>query len=135
MSHDQLQRLLLISMVVGLPPIALSYGLVPDVSLPFLFGIDAADVNSRNIFRAVMGLYLAMVGLWAAGAARPAMRRPAMWSLTVFTSGVGLGRLLSVLIDGVPHPLLMVYMGLEFALAAAGWWLIKTSPIAQDPQR
>ncbi len=40
-STSQLQRIFLLIASVGLTPIALSYGLMPQTSLPWLFGIDA----------------------------------------------------------------------------------------------
>ncbi len=125
MTVDHMQRVFLLVMSVGLVPVALSYGVAPEYSLERLFGIQAEDVNTRNIFRSIMGLYIAMTALWTAGAFRRSLRLPALWSLTVFTLGIGLGRLLSLLVDGAPHPLLTVYMILEFALAATGWLLIR----------
>lgn len=125
MTIDKMQRVLLLLMSVGLVPIALSYGVAPASTLGWLFGIEAADINTRNIFRSIMGLYIAMTILWTAGAFRRSLRLPALWSLTVFTLGIGLGRLLSLLVDGVPHPLLTIYMLLEFAVAATSWQLIR----------
>jgi len=90
-----------------------------------MFGIDASDVNTRHIFRSIMGLYFAMVILWIMGAIHAPMRLPALWSLVAFTGGIGLGRLLSLMLDGWPHFLLVVYMLLEFMVATTGWLLIK----------
>ncbi|QIE43267.1 DUF4345 domain-containing protein (plasmid) [Rhodobacteraceae bacterium SC52] len=109
---------------VGLTPIALSYGLFPGASLSWLFGIDAGDVNTRHIFRAIMGLYLAMVVFWVIGAVRTDLRVAALWSLVVFMIGLALGRMLSLTVDGWPHPLLVVYMILEFGFAFVGWKLL-----------
>ncbi|MEL7261192.1 MAG: DUF4345 domain-containing protein [Pseudomonadota bacterium] len=124
MTVDQMQRGLLLVMAVGLTPIALSYGTAPQASLPWLYGIDADSISTRHVFRAVMGLYLAMICLWVAGAVRPAMRLPALWSLLVFTFGLALGRGLSLLLDGWPGPLLFIYLPAEVALAASAAWLI-----------
>lgn len=123
-STTVLQRIFLLVTAVGLAPIALSYGLVPETSLPWLFGIEVSAINLRHIFRAIMGLYLAFVVFWIVGAFSSSLRTPAMWSLVVFMIGLGLGRLVSLLIDGWPHPLLVVYTVLEFVFAAAGWMLL-----------
>lgn len=64
MTHTQ--KFLLLA-AAGLTPIALSYGLMPNLSLPFLFDIDASATNVSHIFRAVMGLYLALVIYWLMG--------------------------------------------------------------------
>lgn len=122
-----MQRGLLLAMAVGLTPIALSYGAAPRASLPWLFGIDAADVPTRHIFRAIMGLYFALIVFWLAGAMRPVLRVPALWSLFVFTLGLALGRGLSLLLDGWPGPLLFIYLPAEVAVAATSAWLISRS--------
>ena len=74
----------LVFTALGLTPIALSYGLAPGVSLPFLFDLDASETNARHIFRAIMGLYLALVVFWMVGARQAHLRVPALWSLVVF---------------------------------------------------
>jgi len=119
-----LQKLLLSVMAVSLPAIGLFYGAAPDVSLTWMFGFDASDLNLRHIFRAMMGLYFAMVALWIAGVMQPNLRLPALWSMVAFTGGIGSGRLLSLLLDGMPHPLLIIWMVLEFAIAATAYLLI-----------
>jgi hypothetical protein len=119
------QSIFLIVTAVGLTPIALSYGLVPDVSLKMLFGIDASDTNTRHIFRAVMGLYLALVIFWVVGARKEALRVPALWSLVVFMFGLAAGRAVSLVVDGFPHPLLFVYLVLEVLFGVAGLWLLR----------
>jgi len=62
------RKLFLIVAAIGLTPIALSYGAVPSTSLPYLFGFGVESLNLTHIFRAVMGLYLALVAFWVAGA-------------------------------------------------------------------
>jgi hypothetical protein len=62
------QSVFLLVTAAGPTPIALSYGLVPEKSLSVLFDIDADTTNIRHIFRAVMGLYLALIVFWVAGA-------------------------------------------------------------------
>lgn len=124
MTSDQLQKAFLGVAALGLTPIALGYGAAPGASLPWLFGIDASAVNLRHIFRAVMGLYLALVVFWVLGAMREDLRIPALWSLIVFMGGLALGRALSLILDGMPHPLLVVYMLLEFGFCYVGWKLL-----------
>ena len=121
---DQKQSLFLILAALGLTPIALGYGAAPQVVLPWMFGIDASAVNVRHIFRAVMGLYLALAAFWVFGARSPELRIPALWSLTIFMGGLALGRALSLVVDGMPHPLLVVYMFLEIGFCFVGWKLL-----------
>ncbi|MGI9289868.1 MAG: DUF4345 domain-containing protein [Gammaproteobacteria bacterium] len=115
----------LLAAAAGLTPIALSYGLMPEVSLDFLFQLSVTDVNAVHIFRAVMGLYLALACFWIYGAINTELTRPALHSLVVFMFGLALGRVLSILIDGVPAALLVVYLLLELGFGAVGVLLLK----------
>ena len=74
MSIDRAQRCFLLAMGLGLVPVALSYGVMPERSLPWLYGIHDPDLPTRHVFRAVMGLYLGMICFWLAGALRPTLR-------------------------------------------------------------
>ena len=121
----KVQSLFLLVASVGLLPIALSYGLVPTQSLSFLFGIDAAPTNVSHIFRAVMGLYLALLLFWILGAFRDKYQIPALYSLTVFMLGLAGGRVFSLLVDGMPHWLLVVYLFLEIGFGVVGITMIR----------
>jgi len=109
-------RAFLIFCAVGLVPIALGYGAKPSVSLDALFGITVDTVNLTHIMRAVMGLYLGMVIFWLWGAFRPSLTGPALAGCAVFMLGLAAGRILSFLVDGMPHWLLVVYAVLEIVL-------------------
>ncbi|MFA0251714.1 DUF4345 domain-containing protein [Vibrio sp. 10N.261.45.A4] len=111
------QSIFLFVAVLGLTPIALSYGYAPVVSLDYLFGIDASPINVTHIFRAVMGLYLALALFWIVGALLKKYRLP---SLVVFMLGLAAGRVISLLIDGMPHWLLVVYLLLELGFGLVG---------------
>ena len=120
-----LNKAFLLFAALGLTPIALSYGAVPDASLRWLFDIDASSVNASHIFRAVMGLYLALVLFWIIAAFRAPLQVPALWSLMVFMLGLAAGRLLSLVLDGFPHPLLLVYLLLEVTMGVLALLLLR----------
>ena len=120
-------RIFLLFCSVGLVPIALGYGAVPSSSLSFLFGIPVDTVNLTHILRAVMGLYLAMVVLWVWGAFSKVLERPALVSCAVFMLGLAAGRILSFILDGFPHWLLVVYAALEIVLGLAAIHLFRAS--------
>lgn len=120
----RVQSLFLVLTAVGLVPIALSYGVVPTKSLPWLFDIDGGGVNTRHIFRAIMGLYLALAAFWVSGALKPSLRSPALWSLVIFMIGLALGRVLSLILDGWPSPLLVAFLVLEVIFGYVGWRLL-----------
>jgi len=117
------ESIFLLLAAVGLTPIALSYGLMPQASISYLFDIDASSVNSSHIFRAIMGLYFAMVIFWVTGARSKSLTLPALWSLTVFMLGLAAGRILSIVVDGMPHPLLVTYLVLEIVFGVVGFYL------------
>ena len=109
-------RAFLIFCAVGLVPIALGYGAKPSVTLNVLFGINVDTTNLTHIMRAVMGLYLGMVVFWLCGAFRKSMESTALAACAVFMLGLAAGRILSFIIDGMPHWLLVVYAVLEIVL-------------------
>ena len=106
----------LIFCAVGLVPIALGYGAKPSVTLDTLFGITVDTTNLTHIMRAVMGLYFGMVVFWLCGAFRKPMAGPALAACAVFMLGLAGGRVLSFILDGLPHWLLIVYAVLEIVL-------------------
>lgn len=124
---ENLQKVTLLLVAFGLIPIALSYGLFPEQSLGYLFGINVSEINSTHIFRAVMGLYLAMVVFWIWGALKREVRVSALYSMVVFMFGLAVGRILSLILDGIPNWLLLVYLGLEVSMGFIGIILISKS--------
>jgi len=116
MSASVKARAFLIFCAVGLVPIALGYGAKPSASLDLVFGINVDTVNLTHIMRAVMGLYLGMVVFWLWGAFRPSLTGPALAACAVFMLGLAAGRILSFVLDGMPHWLLVVYAALEIVL-------------------
>jgi len=122
-----IRQIFLLITAIGLLPIALSYGLMPQKSLNYLFNISVSDTNSIHIFRAVMCLYLALVLFWIIGAVKVQVRQAAFYSLIVFMFGLAAGRILSLIIDGMPHWLLVVYLVLELIFGALGMLLVKRS--------
>ena len=110
---------------LGVFPAALGYGLSPKEFLPVLYGIEVADNNLSNIFRALMGLYIGCVLLWVFGAFNKSLTVPALWCMFVFMLGIGLGRALSLILDGIPDAIFVFFMFFEFVAAAITFYLLK----------
>ncbi|MEP2717331.1 DUF4345 domain-containing protein [Pseudophaeobacter sp.] len=127
-------RIFLIFCSVGLVPIALGYGAKPSATLDAFFGITVDTVNLAHIMRAVMGLYIGMVALWLWGAFSKPMENPALVACAVFMLGLAGGRMLSFVIDGRPHWLLIVYAALEIALGLIAVILYKEKASDKTPQ-
>lgn len=111
-------RILLLLAALGLVPIALSYGLLPEKSVTYLLGFQVETLNHVHVFRAIMGLYLANAILWLAGYQQSSLRKPALWSLFIFMAGLAAGRILSLIVDGTPSFVLVFYLVAELVFAA-----------------
>ena len=114
------QSLFLLAAACGLTPIALSYGVAPEISLRYLFDIDATPTNVTHIFRAIMGLYMALALFWLVGAFTKKYKLHALYSLVIFMLGLAVGRVGSLIVDGIPHWLLVVYLFLELGFGIVG---------------
>jgi len=115
---------------IGLIPVALSYGVSPEQSLGWLFGITVESVNHAHVVRGITGFYLAMVLFWVYGAVYEKCERAAIQSEIVFMAGLAVGRIASILVDGWPHWLLVGYALAEIALVVIGIILLKKPQLA-----
>ena len=109
----------------GAFPAALGYGLSPQEFLPVLYGIEITTNNLSNVFRAVMGLYVGFVLLWISGAFNKSLTIPALWCMFVFMLGIGLGRALSLILDGMPDMIFVFFMVFEFLAAGISFYLLR----------
>ncbi|MFI8606219.1 DUF4345 domain-containing protein [Cellulophaga baltica] len=89
------------------------YGGNPSVFLPYVFGFDVTDIDLKNIFRAIMGLYLAIGCFWIYGIRNKNYWESATLVNILFMGGLALGRLISTILDGI-SPQFMVGFILEF---------------------
>ena len=119
------ESVFLLIAAAGLTPIALAYGLMPAITVPMLYGVEIDSVNITHIFRAVMGLYLAMVIFWILGATREPLRFAALCSVVVFMGGLAMGRFLSLFVDGIPAAPLVIYLFLEVGFALLAYRLVR----------
>jgi hypothetical protein len=109
---------------VGLFPIALSYGLDPANVLPKLLGFPVEAPNETQIFRALMCLYLGMCLFCALAAFRREWQRVALIWAIIFMASLATGRLLSIILEGMPASLLNWYLVVEAAMAGFGLWIL-----------
>ncbi|MDB5210842.1 MAG: hypothetical protein JWQ30_1669 [Sediminibacterium sp.] len=109
----------LILSVILIIPIALVYGLYPEKILPRLFDFTITGTDLSNIFRAIMGLYLAMAIFWMIGIVRPKFWKAATIANIIFMGGLASGRMISLLMDGMPS--IYFLLGLVVELLLAGW--------------
>lgn len=105
--------------------IALGYGLFPNEVLSRLFSFTVDSTDLKQVFRATMGLYLAMTIFWVTGIYNPAYWRSATIANVLFMSGLAAGRIFSLVADGVPSTLFLIGLLLELILACWGMWNLK----------
>ena len=78
----------LVFVAIGVFSVSLGYGFLPNLTMPFLYDIDVTNTNLSNILRAISGLYIAFVTFWILGAYNSNLQLPALWSLTIFMTGI-----------------------------------------------
>jgi hypothetical protein len=113
-------RFYLIFSAAGLLLVALSYGVAPASDLPKVLDLTIEGTDLNHILRAIMGLYLGMIALWVLGAFRPDFTRAAVIAEIFFMLGLACGRVLSIIVDGVPSPLLVAYAVVEVGFGLWG---------------
>jgi hypothetical protein len=123
-----LSKIHLIISILIVVPVAFVYGFNPE----FLFEIHPETADEHNIFKAVMGLYLGFATIWILGLYKPYFFRIALTTNTVFMLGLGLGRGLSMLTDGMPSPTFIFGAIGELVLGVYGLWAIMAEPFRQD---
>ena len=100
--------------------ISLAYGISPNSILSKLFDFKVETIDLHQVFRATMGLYLAMVLFWLVGIFKPIHWRISTISNILFMSGLALGRIISVIVDGIPSIYFIVGLALELILTFWG---------------
>lgn len=117
---------LIISVVVVIPA-ALIYGFNPAL----LLDIEFSTTDEANFTKGVMGLYLSFALFWAIALFRNNIIHAALITNAVFMIGLGLGRVVSLYIDGLPsNPYLIGLCG-ELLLGSYSLWVLYT----KKPQR
>ena len=106
--------LVLSSIIVAV--IALLYGLSPQWFARSFLGVRDLDVNLAHILRAVMGLYVGFGLFWLFSALSNRHRNTAVLTTLIFAAGLVSGRIISLVADGLPSPLLVGYTVAELAL-------------------
>lgn len=103
---------------------AFVYGVNPNGAMSYIFGFEVEALELKNIFRAVMGLYLVFGGYWIYGILNTDHWRSATLVNILFMGGLGFGRLVSTIIDGWSAQY-GVGMIAEVIMAFWGYWNLK----------
>jgi len=105
--------------------IALLYGVSPEWFYgTFLVDSIPPNVDQSHILRAVMMLYIALGLFWLWSAFSDKYRDAGVMVLCIFCGGLVVGRILSVAVDGVPSPILLLYIAMELGMVPICIWLL-----------
>ena len=122
----QLKKVLLILSFVTICIIALLYGISPQWFFDtFLLTSQDPSIDQSHILRAVMRLYIALGFFWLYCAFSDKYRDSGIIVLAVFCGGLVAGRILSVIVDGIPSPILILYIFMELSLVPVCIWLMR----------
>lgn len=107
-------------LAVGLGHLVAPRAMVEPVNL------ELRGVNAFNEIRANYGGMHSLMGLFfLSGVFLAKVRRAALAALAVFTSGLVLGRVVSVFADGSPGAFIWLLLAGELVIAAAAWLLLR----------
>jgi len=121
----QLKKAYLITAFVAVTIIALLYGISPTWYAATFLGITDLNPNVAHILRAVTGLYLALAAFWLYSAFDHKYRNTAVLTTILFAGGLAAGRCVSLIVDGQPAPVLLIYGAMEFAVVLIGYWVLR----------
>ncbi|MET9658601.1 DUF4345 domain-containing protein [Streptomyces sp. NPDC006510] len=110
---------------LGIAVIGLIYLLAPHLLLD-IYGVDIQSPSEANIFRSGSGsLFVAVAILFCLGASNTRYTRTSLITLFTFMSGLAVGRLVSIVADGWPHPLLIAVLVVEASYAGAAAYVLR----------
>lgn len=124
-SSKTIKKGFLLFAFVAVSTIALLYGISPNWFARTFLDLAEIPVDMAHVFRAMTGLYLALGLFWLVAAFNDQYRNAAVLTSALFAGGLLAGRLVSLLIDGRPSPILLVYVALELVLVPIAIWVFR----------
>ena len=94
-------------------PASFIYGFFPEV----FFNVKMNSINENTIFKALMGMYLDFATLWLIGILKPNYWKVATIANILFIAGLGFGRTISMIVDGMPSEIFVIGTFGELVLA------------------
>lgn len=116
-----MKNLHLIISVLIVIPIGCIYGFQPNL----LFDVNLNTIDEANIFKAIMGLYLAFASLWIVGILKPTFWKIATVSNMFFMLGLAFGRIISIFFDGFPSGVFVIGTLGELVLGFYAWYQLQ----------
>lgn len=100
------------------------YGLHPGIFWKDYIGLEVSNIDLINIFKAIMGLYLAFAIVWILGIFKEKYWFTATISNIFFMGGLATGRFISEMADGMPSHFYLIGGFLEAMLAFLGIYIL-----------
>lgn len=110
---------------VAILVVGATYGLYPNTFLPLFFDFNVEGTDLNHVFRAMMGCYFALGIYWGYSVLFQQYWRGATYSVVFFMGGLSAGRLLSILVDGIPSTAFTVGTLLEILFVIWGVYNLK----------
>lgn len=118
---DITQKIHLIISISVVVPVSFLYAFFPDL----LFELFPKTIDEFNVYKAIMGLYVAFSILWILGIYNSSLLKTALITNMLFMLGLGFGRLFSMIVDGIPTYNYVFGMVAELVLGAYSFWVLK----------
>jgi hypothetical protein len=119
--QDIINKAHLIISVCIVVPVAFVYGYKPELS----FDMFLETVDEQNFYKAIMGLYLGFSALWILGVFKSSYLKTALITNMIFMLGLGFGRVISIVSDGIPTFGYVFGTAAELFLGIYGLWVLK----------
>ena len=119
---DFILKIHLIISVLIVVAIAFVYGFKPDSQ----FDIHLKTIDEMNQFKGIMGLYVGFSVLWILGIFKSKFLKMALVTNMIFMMGLGMGRLISCIVDGTPTFGYQFGIIAELFLGFYGLWILST---------
>ena len=121
----QIKKAFLTFAFVAVTIFGLLYGISPAWYAATVLSITDLNPNVAHILRAVAGLYLALAAFWLYAAFNDKYRDAALLTTILFAGGLAVGRCASLIVDGQPAPMLLIYLAAELAVVLVGYWVFR----------
>lgn len=121
----RIKQIVLVLSAATIAGVASLYGVKPQWFAAHVLGIAAPYSNLSHLLRAMMFLYFAFGLFWLYAAFHAQYRNAALLTVALFPAGLVIGRIVSLLLDGPPSPLLFFYMVAELVQAPLAWWAFR----------
>ena len=111
--------------------VSIVYGGNPTQILPLFFDFQVTDLELKNIFRAIMGLYMGFAIYWVVGIMKPFYWKSATLSNVIFMGGLAFGRIVSTIFDGVSW---QYTIGLFLEIMVMAWGILNLQTKKYDTE-